>query len=279
MAIRLALSVRIAESFLSKEEASLDLEKVADLARSAGYDAICMRASQVGVHSTDERVAEACRILRESQLPVSMLTGDFDIVYNNERGPGCLRNITPFLQLAQRLQSPLIRVALKCEEDISWAQRAADEAADFNIRLVHQCHTLSLFETVEGIEQTLRQIGRPNFGLILEPANLEICGQPYGPETIERLEPWIFNVYLQNQILRPNGRITLDTWCRGPVALDLIQIHEPGGVDFDLVFDGLERIGYRGTVTVHQSAPEGQSPIASASATAAFLRERLGRLG
>lgn len=278
MSSRLALSVRIAEGFLSKEEAMLDLTEVASLACSAGYDAICMRASQIGIQSTEKNIEEARRILKESQLPVSMLTGDFDIVYNNERGPRCLRNITPYLELAQRLGTPLIRVALKGEEDIAWAQRAADEAAGFNLRLVHQCHTLSLFETVDGIERTLRQIDRPNFGLILEPANLQLCGQSYGPDTIQRLGAWIFNVYLQNQILRPGGHVTLDTWCRGPVAFDLIQVHEPGGVEFDLVFDGLRQIGYRGTVTVHQSAPEGQSPMESARATAAFLREKLNRL-
>ena len=201
-----------------------------------------------------------------------MLTGDFDVVYNNERGPDCLRDITPYLQLAQRLNAPLIRVALREDEDIKAAQQAADRAAAVGIRLVHQCHTRSLFETVDGMEEALRRIDRPNFGLIFEPANLEICGQAYGPEVIERLSPWIFNVYLQNQLIRPNGQLTLDTWCRGPVSFDLIQIHDSGGIDFPRVFEGLQRVSYTGTVTVHQSACEGQSPRQSAHATAQFLR-------
>ena len=270
--MQLSISVRIAEGFLSKENAILSLEEVADLATNAGYDAICMRASQVGVQSSTDAVDQAAETLKRHHLPVSMLTGDFDIVYNNDQGPNCLRDIEPFLQLAERLGAPLLRVALKQEEDIAWAQRAADQAAERNLQLAHQCHTLSLFETVDGIESTLRAIDRKNFGLIFEPANLEICGQDYGEETIQRLAPWIFNVYLQNQILRPEGSVTLNTWCRGEVSFDIIQIHDPGGVRVDEVKRGLDSIGYDGTITVHQCAPDGQTPQESAAATAAYLK-------
>ena len=127
-------------------------------------------------------------------LPVTMVTGNFDIVYNNENGPDALRNITPFLDLAGWLKAPLIRVALKAEADIPEAQRAADEAMERGITLVHQCHTLSLFETIESCETTAKRINRSNFGIIFEPANLEICGQPYMGEAVDRLRPWIKNV-------------------------------------------------------------------------------------
>ena len=164
--MQLSLSVRIAEGFLSKEEAILGLDAVAKIAKSAGYDALCMRASQVGIHSSSERISDALQVLQANNLGVSMLTGDFDVVYNNDRGPDCLRDITPYLRLAQRLNAPLVRVALKSDEDIPWAQQAADEAIRVGIKLVHQCHTLSLFETVDSIERTLLKIDRPNFGLI-----------------------------------------------------------------------------------------------------------------
>ena len=268
----LSLSVRIAEEFHSKEEASMPLGDLVPMAKRCGYDAICMRASQVGVHSLPEAVDEAVDCLAETGLAVSMVTGDFDTVYNNENGPSALNNITPYLHLAKRLGAPRIRVALKHESDIANARRAADEAAEHGIQLVHQCHTLSLFETVEGIERTLSAIDRPNFGLVYEPANLEICGQDYGRVTIERLAKWIFNVYLQNQLLKPDGALTLPTWCNGGVSFDLIPIHAAGGVDFGWVFAGLKAVGYDGTVTVHQSAQPGETPEESAGGTADFLR-------
>lgn len=270
--MRLSVSVRIAEGFLSKEVPILSLEEVATIAESAGYDAICMRASQVGVQSSDAQVSDAAGILRQRGLDVSMVTGDFNTVYNNEHGPEALRNIEPYVTLAKQLGAPMIRVALKQDSDIVAAQEAADIASESGIQLVHQCHTLSLFETMESICSTLEAINRENFGLIYEPANLELCGQPYDSSAISQLAPWIFNVYLQNQVLREDGAVTLKTWCRGAATFDIIPIHEPGGVDFSAVFTGLHEIGYDGTVTVHQSAGEGEEPLESVTNTAKYLR-------
>jgi len=276
--MQLSVSCRIAESFLSKEEASMQFEQLADLAVAAGYDAICMRASQVGVQSPIDEVLTAREIADDRGLRISMITGDFGIVYNNDHGPDCLRNITPYLDLAETLGAPLLRVCVKNQDDIVHAQAAADQAADRGLTLVHQCHTLSLFETLDGMVECLEAIGRPNFGLIFEAANLEECGQRYGSVTVERLAPWIRNVYLQNQILNPDGAVTLDTWCRGPVSFDITQVHEPGGIDFASVFEGLKKIGYDGAITVHQSGPEDNetTAVAAATATARYLRELWG---
>lgn len=272
--MQLSLSCRIAEGFLSKEEASMPLEQLADLAVAAGYDAICMRASQIGVHSTPEDVRSAKKMLDRRGLGVTMISGDFDIVYNNERGPNCLREITPYLNLAESLGAPLIRVCLKTASDVAAAQRAADEAAERGLQLVHQCHAQSLFETVAGITTCLKEINRPNFGLIFEAANLVECGQEYGPDVVRELGPWIKNVYLQNQRFHPDGSIALETWCRGTVTFDLCEIPDPGGIDFSAVFQGLQQIGYDGVITVHQSAPhDGRlSAQDSATQTARFLK-------
>lgn len=276
--MQLSISCRIAEGFLSKEEASMSLDELADLAVAAGYDAICMRASQIGVQTSAGQVQAARKVLDEHDLSVSMVTGDFDIVYNNERGPDCLRNIGPYLDLAEALGATLLRVCLKESDDIAAAQQAADQAADRGLILVHQCHTLSLFETLDGIVNSLEQIDRPSFGLIFEAANLEGCRQDYGAEAVARVAPWIRNVYLQNQQLNPDGAVTLDTWCSGPVSFDITQIHEPGGIDFPAVFQGLKQVGYDGLITVHQSGPEDgeTSAVDAAKQTATYLRQLWG---
>ncbi|MDA1273466.1 MAG: sugar phosphate isomerase/epimerase [Verrucomicrobia bacterium] len=273
----LSVSARIAEGFLSKEKPAMSLAEFTDLAVEADYRAVCMRGSQIGVHSNADQITAASELLRSRKLSVSMITGDFDIVYNNDRGPACLRNITPYLNLAEALGASMIRVCVKCREDIPHAQNASDEAARRGLRLVHQCHVQSLFETIEQIQDTLRKINRVNFGLIYEPANLEECRQDYGSATIRELSPWIFNVYLQNQRLTPKGSITLQTWSQGPVSFDVIPIPAPGGIDFASVFRGLRQINYGGPLTVHQSAPQDgkTTPTDSAKETAAFLKSCL----
>jgi sugar phosphate isomerase/epimerase len=254
--MKLALSVRVAEKFRAKRQANLTLEQLAILANQHGYDALCMRASQIGIHSTPAEVVATRDLLDRHRLPVSMLTGDFSIPENSAQGPDALRNITPYLNLAEQLGAPLLRVCLKTDEDIACARRAADEAAERNLRLAHQCHTLSLFEKVDRSLQVLTAIKRKNFGLIYEPANLELCGQAYGLETIRRFAPHIFNVYLQNQILSPDGPDSLDTWCRGPVPFQQIPIWEQGGIDFSPLINALATVGYQGYITVHQASAE-----------------------
>ena len=273
--MRLSHSVRVAERADFKREASVPLGQLARAAAAAGCHALCMRASQLGVDTPPAQVAEGRRLLDSLGLKVSMVTGDFPIPENTEDAPDALRNITPYLDLAEALGSDLIRIGMKREDDILWAQRAADEADERGVRLAHQCHTQSLFEGVDESIRVLKRVARRNFGIIYEPANLELCGEEYGPETIKALSPYMFNVYFQNQQIKPDGEITLPTWCRGPVSFDLIQIHDHGGIDYATVFAGLQNIGYQGTVTVHQSAGPGTSPVESASATAKFLQSFL----
>lgn len=269
--MKLSLSARVAESFSNKEEASLNLEQLIDLARNHGYRALCMRASQAGIHTPPEQVSRMSRMIREAGLTVSMVTGDFAVPRNDELGPSGLRNIAPYLDLAESFGADLIRICMKKEEDIPWAQRASDTAAERGIRLAHQSHCSSLFETVEGSLQVLEKVDRPNFGIIYEPANWMIAGEDYGRETIKRLGPHLFNVYVQNHRLNPQGEGVVRTWNRGPVRLDHIGLWESGGIDFEEVFRGLADVQYRGYVTVHQAFAGIMSVAEAARRSATFL--------
>ena len=270
--MKLALSVRVVEQFHSKREASMPLEDLAELAEAEGYQALCMRASQVGVHTPLKEGEEKRRQLDERGLPVSMVTGDFPIPENTDAGPAALRHITPYLDLAEALGADLLRLAMKKEEDIEWARRAADEAAERGLRLAHQCHTLSLFEQVEDSLEVLERIGRDNFGIIYEPANLELCGQDYGPQTIRRFKPHLFNVYLQNQQIKSDGQSALSTWSGGEVRFDQIPLWQEGGIDFPLILSTLEEIGYDGYVTIHQAFAGLAGPREAAQQSARYLR-------
>ncbi|MBI3466704.1 MAG: sugar phosphate isomerase/epimerase [Planctomycetes bacterium] len=270
--MKLSLSVRIAES-ADKRSLSLPFEKFAALVRQSGYHAVCMRASAGGIQTPREKLAAMRAVTDRLKLAVSMVTSDFNVPLNNERGPEALRDIGPHLEVVKTFGASLLRVCLKTEKDIRWAQRAADAAAEQGIRLAHQCHTGSLFETVDHIVEVLHRVDRKNFGLIYEPANLMLCGQDYGREVLRRLAPWIMNVYLQNHRLNEKGRESLVTWVRGEVRYDLIPLWERGGVDFEEVFAGLKDIGYRGYVTVHQAYAALMGPEDAAVKSQAYLRK------
>ncbi len=255
--MKLSLSTRVAEAPRRKDLALMDLPELATLARGSGYRALCMRASQVGVETSAAGLVAARKALDGLGLTVSMVTGNIDVPANNERAGLALREIGRHCDVAQALGADLIRIGMKAHTDIPWARRACDEAAERGIRLAHQCHTCTLFETVDLSLQVVEDVGRKNFGVIYEPSNLLTCGQDYGPETVRRLAPYLFNVYIQNMWLHPGGAQTIETWVNGPVRFDLVPFGDPRGIDFRKMFDALGEAGYGGYVTVHHNVADG----------------------
>ena len=251
--MKLAMSVRVAEKFDNKREASLTIDQLIKLARENGYRALCMRASQAGTHTDPDVVKRISKSIHDAGMVVSMVTGDFFVPQNDEHGPDGLRNITPYLDLADAFGADLIRICMKKEEDIEWAQKASDEAKERNIRLAHQAHNSSLFETVAGSLDVLKKVGRDNFGIIYEPANWFVAGEDYGRAGILAIKDHIFNVYVQNHRLNPEGEASLGTWGKGRVGVDHIGLWDEGGCNFEEVFETLHSINYRGFVTVHQA--------------------------
>lgn len=268
--MKLALSVRIAEASC-KTRLTHTVDELVQLAVAHGYQAICMRASAAGVQSERGELERIRGVVERASSRVSMVTADFNVPLNNDHGPDSLRRIGPSLDVAEALGCDLIRVCLKKTEDIEYARRAADEAAERGIRLAHQCHTTTLFERLDQCVQVLQAIGRVNFGLIYEPANLMLCGEPYDQQALQILRPYLMNVYLQNHRLDPVGPVELETWTLGWRRFHHLPIWEAGGVDFDAVMRGLELIDYQGYVTVHQAYGELMGPEEAASRSALYL--------
>ncbi len=273
MPMKLSVSMRVAEDMFDKRKAAMSLDDMARMAKDSGFHAVCMRASQVGTHTRREVVGERREFLESLGLAVSMATGDFPIPENNEHGPDALRNITPYLDLAEALNCDLLRICMKKDEDVEWARRASDEAAERGIRLAHQSHHDSLFELADRSVEIIEQVGRPNFGIIYEPANLQLCGEDYGVETIKTFAPYLMNVYLQNQIIRQGGDTAAYTRNAGHVEFDQIPIWDGRGIDFPHIMDSLNEIGYEGYVTVHQASAGVQGgPAAAITENARYLR-------
>ena len=269
--MKLSLSVRVAEA-LSKTSLNVPFSEILALAVEHGYQGLCMRASAGGVQTSRSQLVALRRQVEEAGLAVSMVTADFDVPLNNEQGPKSLREIGPSLDVAEALGCDLIRVCLKQQSDIEQAQNAADLAAARGIRLANQCHTTTLFEQIEKSVEVLEQIGRDNFGIIYEPANLLLCGEDYAEAAIRRLSPYLMNAYVQNHRLDPAGPESLETWCLGERHFHHIPLWEQGGVDFQSVVDGLHGSGYDGFFTVHQAYAHLMGPAEAAQRSAEYLR-------
>ena len=257
--MKLSLSVRIAESPKRKDVAAVPIEDLAPLALAAGFQGLSMRASVVSVESPPTRVAAVRSLLGGLGLSVSMVTGDLPLAINNANATDALRNIGPYLDLADGLGCRMLRVMMHHEDDIPAARTAADQAAERGIVLAHQMHWGSLFETVDGAVDVLQRLDRPNFGVTFEPANILACGGPYGAAAIEKLSPWLRNVYFQNIRLDLNSPMTFNTRTRGPVGVQFIALDDIAGIDPSPLIAALKHVGYDGWFSVHQPLRDGQS--------------------
>ena len=250
--MKLSLSVRIVEA-ACKKRLKVSFEELVSIAAETKYDAVCMRASAGGVQTPFDELRRMRETIENNNLHVSMVTADSKVPLNGDDGPDSLRDIGPSLDVAEALGCKLIRVCLKKDEDIPHAREAAKQAADRGMCLAHQCHTTSIFERVEQIIANLEAIGQPNFGLIYEPANLMLCGESYGTDTLCQLAPHMMNVYIQNHQLDQEGPVSLPTFCRGEVRFHHLPIWESGGIDTSKVFSGLHEIEWEGHFTIHQA--------------------------
>lgn len=257
--MRLALSVRIAEAARRKDAIALPFEELARLAAFAGFQALSLRASVVSVDSLPERIAAVREALDRQGLAVSMVTGDVPLAANDGDATRAIHQITPYLDLAQAVGAGLLRVMLHAEADIAPARRAADEAAERGLTLAHQTHWGTLFETVEEALATLAAVGRENFAVTYEPANLLACGGLWDGEAIRRLAPHIANVYFQNLRLDASSPVRFATRRRGPVGVRYLPLGDPAGIDPAPLVQALREIGYQGWFTVHQPLLQGQT--------------------
>src|SRR5258708_4507390 len=215
--IKLSLSGRISEPIGQVDNLKpLTYDEFLSIAKSTGYDAICLRPLQCSISTPLEEMVEMARKTREAGLKVSMVTCDTDQPPNNDCSPFALLNITPRLAMAEIFGTKLIRCQIKRPEHLGWAQRACDEAKERGLSIVHLSHPGSLFSNVDDTMDCLKKINRPNFGLTYEPVNWMDDPKGYSPDVIKSVAPWILNVYSQNQRVLDGGMRTRAPLPSGP---------------------------------------------------------------
>ena len=241
--MKLSLSVRIAELQDRKDHAFMPMEELAPLARSVGFEGLSMRASAVSVDSPPERVAEVRRLLDETGLAVSMVTGDVALAANRGDVARILRDPLPYVKLAQALGCDLLRVMVHDDDEVELLKAACDIVAEHGIRLAHQTHWYTLFETVDGTLDIVNRVDRPNFGVTFEPANLMLCGSEYGRRAIERLAPYLVNAYFQNMKLVEGGPVVWRPTNGPAVAADYVPVGDHTAIDVREMIQALKDVG------------------------------------
>lgn len=275
--MKLSLSVRVGEPPKQKDITAIPFPELAAKAKALGYDGLSMRASVVSIDSPPERVQAVRKVLDETGLAVSAVCGDIPLAANNADAVRALRDIAPYLDLAEALDSTLVRIMMQTADDIPHAQRAADAAAERGLALMHINHWGTLFESVEESLETLEAIGRPNVKVAFEPGNLLSCNAAHDADALARLAPHLANVFFQNVVVDPSSPIVFNSRRAGPTHLRYVPIDDPNGIDIRPLIDTLHAVGYEGWFTVHQPLFEGEDIDHAMQLAAGFLRPQMAR--
>lgn len=246
-----SISGRIAELENIHDAPAVTFETLADIAVDTGYDALELRPWQLAFDATGEEASSVRAVLDTRGLRASMVALSGCFQPDRADLDAAQRAFARDVEMADRVGAELIRVTVNTEEDIAWVRRGADEAAERGIRLVHETHTNSPFETVAQCVDMVCRIDRDNFGILVDPVNLVLCGEGYGPDDLAPLAGRVFNVYVQNIRLNEKGSLPAPTRS-GTVRYDRLVIGDAGGIDLELYFAALRSIGYDGYVTSHQ---------------------------
>ena len=271
--MKISISSRITEYSDNKEKSFLSLDSFIKLASENKFDGVSLRPSLISTQSSEYSVNQAQKLFIKNNMKVSMITSNIHLAKNDELASDILRNITPTLDLAEKLKTSLIRIMIKNNDDIYYAKKALDEAKERNLKLLQQTHWGTLAETVDETVTLIKTINRQNFGITFEPANLMACGSNFNKNALNELLPHTENFYFQNIILDKKGNHVFPTIHNGDVKVKYVSLDNAKGINVFSFLDFLKEKKYDKWFTIHQPLLEGQTvEIAIESASKLFLQ-------
>jgi sugar phosphate isomerase/epimerase len=241
--MRLSLSGRVIE--IEYRYCELSLPDFLRCARECGYDAVELRATQLPAGTTPAEAARFRRLADGLGLSVSCCTPPGVTA----DGAG-LQRLEQFVELARTLECDTLKVWIT---DVDWLRQACDQVRPYGLTLVAQTHTGGPFETIDSCLETLARIGRANFGLQYDPANLYEAEQEYGEESVRQLGPHLRQLSVQS--IRLARADEPHVWGHAGRYYRRCLLGEPGALDYSSVIRGLRAIGFEGTITVNEPKP------------------------
>ena len=271
--MKISISSRITEQSDNKEKSFLSLDNFIKLASKNKFDGVSLRPSMISNDSSEYLVNQAQKLFNVNNMKVSMITSNIHVAKNDELASDILRNITPSLDLAEKLKTSLIRIMIKNSDDIFYARKALDEAKERNLKLLQQTHWGTLAETLDETVTLIKTINRKNFGITFEPANLMACGSDFNKNALNQLLPHIENFYFQNIILDKKGKHVFPTIHNGDVRVKYISLDNSKGINIFSFLDFLREKKYDKWFTIHQPLLKDQTvEIAINNASKLFLQ-------
>ncbi|WP_207592808.1 TIM barrel protein [Halomontanus rarus] len=247
------------------------LDEAITTAAEIGFDGveIMAREPHFPADTSHERAAEIKTLLDDHGLTVPCLatyTGGYSTKSDDECEAE-LEAFERFLALSEILEVDVLRhgaggpsVREATDEDFeraaTWLRRAADVAAEYDRTVALEIHSHRLTETTDSTLRLLELIDRENVGVIHDAGNMYIVDDPYGSESLAKLDDRVVHVHVKDlsRIDDPSlsDAFSLET-PRGEETFRRESLGD-GDIDHASVFEALAESGYDGYVTTETTA-------------------------
>ena len=259
--MKLSLSGRIIET---AQGSALPIREFIQMASSTGYDCVDIRYSQINTDYSDDLIGETESALADSGIAAVMMNA------GSISSDVSLEGLIRIAEAAKRLGCDLIRISGSPE----MIQKAADEVAP--LRLCSQIHTGGEYETIASTKETLAEIGRDNFGVLVEPANLLMAGESYGEEALAQIGDSVFGVNLQSiKVVGSEEGSKLNLRDGTEVSYTRVPLGENAQMDTAGFISALKAVGFDAFINVLEPHEAGVNSATVAQSTAETLRSLL----
>lgn len=258
-------------SVLTKLFDDRSLERACEVAADVGFDAVELmgRDPHFGPETTTEEAEELRALLNGLGLDVSCVasyTGGYLEKDPEERAQE-LETLERFCELAQVVGCSRVRhgpggppehraTDEDFEEAIEWMGRACDVAAQYEIDLLVEIHSLTVVESADAARRLVDGIDRDNLGAIHDAGNMYISRKDFGRDSVEVLGDHLEHVHVKDELRvadEARGTFELET----PEGTELFQprLLGDGAADHGPLFSSLADRGYDGYVTLECHVP------------------------
>jgi sugar phosphate isomerase/epimerase len=258
--MQLALSGFLFEDDYSSQ--SLSFVDFCALAKSAGYQGVELRDTQVSLKTPKVERAALLAQVRDNGLFVSCLTARGIPAQEPEREEVFLR----VLELCQDMDCHLLKIG----GDTAWLREAAEKAQDYQVTLATNNHGGTGLETVAGTKQYFAAIGHPKFALLYDSLHLMANGEDY-LSCIPEFYPFTRNILLHS--IRPARPGELPLVEKQGKSWAIALPDEPGVQDWPAIFKAFKVLGYDGLITVIENGWPREQRERVARHCAEFIRK------
>lgn len=247
------------------------LEAAARAAAEHGYDGLELRAmSHLKPDFSMEQVKDVRRIADHYGLSIPMLYTGIHGNYATAAREEAQRTIDAmrrYVDWAVELDIPMIchvpggpAPELAGESDLDkaahWLALLADYMHEAKLKLAMEIHHGGLLETIDGSLALVEKINRDHVGLILDPGNMAIAGEPYGADAVERIGRRLLHVHAKDVRFHPERKEGLGYYRQRCFSVELMG---KGHVDHRPAYRALLDADYAGCVTL-EAQPAGVPP-------------------